>query len=457
MLSPTLGLLIYLFLIMLLLYFEPTDEGAIAPALWLPTIWFLIVASRLPSQWFSLSSTLSIAAYEDGSPLDRIIYLLLILLGICTLVARRIQLPEIIKRNSVLTIFLFYALVSTAWSDYPFITFKRWIRDIGLYLMVMVVLSDVCPVNAISTVLRRVTYIVIPLSVALIKYFPGIGVSYDPFFGLPYYQGAALSKNMLGIICLISGLFYFWDMLWRWPDRKNNRTRKILLVDTLMTTMTLWLMYISESATSKGCLAIGYFIILVFNSKWARANQLRLLRGIITCLFAFVFLYYLFDLQTLAAQFFDRDPTMTGRTGIWDAVIVSQKNPLLGAGYQSFWIGERILEVQRRLDSWFPFNQAHNGYIEIYLNLGIIGLTLLAAFMLASCRTLWRQFQHSPHMASLGLSVWLITLIHNITEAGYFINFIWSALLLFVMVVPPIKSTTSQEQIKVGARKVFKK
>src|SRR4030095_6055089 len=100
--------------------------------------------------------------------------------------------------------------------------FKRWFRDIGLYVMMLVVLSDRRPLVALSLVIRRFSYLLLFWSLILVKYYPYIGISYESWSGAPQYLGATTSKNMLGVVSLISGLFYFWDTLAWWPERKTR-------------------------------------------------------------------------------------------------------------------------------------------------------------------------------------------------------------------------------------------
>ena len=69
-----------------------------------------------------------------------------------------------------------------------------------------------------------------------------------------------------------------------------------------------------------------------------------------------------------------RDPTLTDRTKIWHLLLSMHTNPLLGTGYESFWLGPRLVKIWQRFG---PINEAHNGYLEVYLNLGLIGLFLL--------------------------------------------------------------------------------
>ena len=78
------------------------------------------------------------------------------------------------SRNLALMAFLSFALVSVCWSDFPFVALKRWFRDLGSYLVILVVLSDPRPLEAVRTVLRRLSYLLIPLSILLNKYYSPI-------------------------------------------------------------------------------------------------------------------------------------------------------------------------------------------------------------------------------------------------------------------------------------------
>ena len=71
--------------------------------------------------------------------------------------------------------FLSFALLSVIWSDSPFVTFKRWFRDLGNYLMILSPCHGSFPLEALRAVLRRLCFLLIPLSVVLVKYYPAIG------------------------------------------------------------------------------------------------------------------------------------------------------------------------------------------------------------------------------------------------------------------------------------------
>jgi exopolysaccharide production protein ExoQ len=204
---PSLALLLWLVLLLALFRFDPAKAPKVSPALWIPTIWLFFMASRDPTQWLSgglADPTLSEAqALEQGDPVNRAISLGLLLLGVLVLASRSFRWGNFFARNKALTAYLVFALISVVWSDFPFPAFKKWFRDLGTYVMVMAVLSDPRPMEAFSVLLRRLGYLLIPLSVVLIKYFPGIARQYDPWTGFATYCGATTTKNMLGELCLV--------------------------------------------------------------------------------------------------------------------------------------------------------------------------------------------------------------------------------------------------------------
>ncbi len=113
-------------------------------------------------------------------------------------------------------------------------------------------------------------------------------------------------------------------------------------------------------------------------------------------------------------------------------------------------------ETRERIWSVYPWKplEAHNGYIEIYLNLGMVGIALLAIVIVNGYRTViaaWRQ--HSP-IASLCLAFFLVGLVYNFTEAAYFrmMTPVWIFFLFAITRVPELSGsnvrTSEQEWIQ---------
>src|SRR2546426_6753399 len=213
---PSIALLLCSILLLWVFRYDPAKDERVSLALWVPLIWMVLLGSRSASQWLGPTTPISVTtALEEGNALDHGIYLVLIILALGILVARALNWRAVFASNSALILFLLFTLLSVTWSDFPLASFRRWIRELGNYLMVLVVLSDSRPLEAIETLLRRFLYLLIPISVVLIKYFREVGVGYSVWTGAAEFVGVTTSKNMLGVLCLISGLFFFWDTLRR--------------------------------------------------------------------------------------------------------------------------------------------------------------------------------------------------------------------------------------------------
>jgi len=427
------ALSIWAILLLALLRLDPARESKTSWALWVPVIWAFIAGSRLASQWIEGQVMMAAQEAEEGNPLDRTIFLLLILLAIGVLASRSFQWSDFVARNLALSGLLLFALVSILWSDYTFVAFKRWFRDIGNYMVILVVMTDPHPLEAFRTVFRRLFYLLIPLSILLIKYYPDIGRQYNFWTGAGYNVGAATSKNMLGVACLVSGLFFFWDTVARWADSKESRTKRIIIVNLTFMTMTLWLLHAAESATSSVCLALGCLVIAAAHSSTFKQSPRFLTALIPTGFCLYLILAFGLGLNGVFAGAVGRNPTLTDRTQIWAILLSIHTNPFIGTGYESFWLGPRLAQVWRT----FQINEAHNGYLQVYLNLGLIGLCLLLAFLIASYRTIGKRLRPFSSLGSFTLAIWTILLFYNMTEATFPGGVLWLALLPGALALAP--------------------
>src|SRR5207244_3770107 len=117
-----LALCICVFFILWLFARDRKRRVAVSASLWIVVIWCAILGSRPVSLWFGLGKSLETTDdYVDGSPLDRNIFLLLILAGLFVLSRRRVKWQKIISNNNWILLFYLYIGISVLWSDYPFV------------------------------------------------------------------------------------------------------------------------------------------------------------------------------------------------------------------------------------------------------------------------------------------------------------------------------------------------
>src|SRR5271166_3348895 len=170
-LPPVVALWLTFGFIFFLFWRESREKSNVSKAIWIPLIWLLITGSKSVSQWLTLGSY-AIASPEDGTPLDAAVFFVLIVAGYNVLRRRGVDLSTFARNNRWLTAFIVYCLISIVWSEFPLIAFKRWIKVLGHPIMVLVVLTDPEPVEAVKRLLKRIAYVLVPLSICFIKYFP---------------------------------------------------------------------------------------------------------------------------------------------------------------------------------------------------------------------------------------------------------------------------------------------
>ena len=121
-----------------------------------------------------------------------------------------------------------------------------------------------------------------------------------------------------------------------------------------------------------------------------------------------------------------KDATLTGRTGIWSAVLESiAKRPLLGYGYQAFWLGLEGESYRVILAVSWVLAQAQSGFLDIVLEMGLVGLTLVLLVFGFAFRDavvcLFRCRDHARLRAvEWYLAVVLLTFIYNLDESFLF-------------------------------------
>ena len=96
-----------------------------------------------------------------------------------------------------IALFYSYCAISILWSEDPFVAFKHWFKGIGDIVMVLIILTDEVPSGALRQVFKRIGYVLIPLSVLFLNYFPELGRVYTTG-GASEYTGMANQKNSLG-------------------------------------------------------------------------------------------------------------------------------------------------------------------------------------------------------------------------------------------------------------------
>ena len=431
--SAQLALLICGVFIAGLFFLDRDNSVRTSKALWLPVMWLWLVGSRPVSSWFG-GDNYTLAAAAEGSPMDAAIYQALILAGIIVLLRRKTKTNALLKANAPILIYFLYCLMSTAWSPFHEPSFKRWIKAVGDLVMALVVVTDPQPIAALRRIFSRVGFILWPLSIVLIRW-TDIGRIYDPSGG-PMNTGVTTNKNTLGLILYVISIGAVWNVRALLIDKKApNRTRRLIAQGALLA-FGIVLLQMAHSTTSIFCFVVGAGLMLATNLRVIRKRP----NGVHVLCFGMLLLGaagMLFGGGEVASSM-GKTSDFSGRAPIWAAAIASADNPLIGTGFESFWNanGHKVARILWYYYSGFVdnLNSAHDGYLQIYLDLGWVGLSLLSIIIITGYKRSVKAFHRNRELGGLILAYIVTCLFYNITEAGFrILTPTWIFLLLSVL------------------------
>lgn len=404
-------------------------------ALWLPVAWLWIAGSRPVSAWWEIGGggPASLAGTLDGSPLDAAVFGALMGAGIIVLFLRRKQTVTLLKKNGTLLTYLLYCLISVTWSPVPEPAFKRWTKAVGDLLMVLVIVTDSQPVAALRRLFSRIGFILFPASIFLIRY-TDMGRGYTPD-GAPMNTGVTMNKNSLGVIVFLVSLGALWNVRALLIDKEApNRGRRLLAQATLLT-FGIVLLQMAHCATAVVCFVLGTGLMLATSLDFIRKRPGRV-RGLCLMVVLVGALGMFFGGDSAFSNALGRGDGLSGRTRIWAASIAAAGNPIIGTGFESFW-NTNVEKVASGLQDYWEIHDlvsAHNGYIEVYLDLGLVGLCLIALILMSGYRHASKAFQHDPEFGSLMLAYVTTATFYSITEVGFrLLTPSWIFLLLAVV------------------------
>lgn len=410
---PKLLLLASLVLSWWLIKRDVARREGISGAIWIPTIWMAIIGSRPVSMWVGFgggSSTM------DGSPLDGLIFFILIAAAYIVLSRRGLNWSVVIAENWPIFLFYGFLLVSVLWANSSFVSSKRWIKEFGNIAVLLVILTEVRPQQALRAVFVRCAYLWLPLSLVFIRYFPSLGRYYSTHGGEGEITGVTTQKNSFGVLLIVCGLMLLWDWLeFRKANRfsKAKRPEKWIYLGFLV--LTAYLMHLSNSATSLVCLIVGAAIILSTRLPLFRRRPHLLGAAALAFFLAFWVLDQAVGVRENVVEGLGRNMTFTNRTDIWREFLDLHTDPVLGVGFMSLRDDERY---QSKLPDWAQHASAHNGYLEEYLGGGWVGIFFLAVMLFGVGFRINSALGRDGDYGAVRLAIFFTFLIGNFSESN---------------------------------------
>ena len=301
--------------------------------------------------------------------------------------------------------YLAFAGASVLWAFRPELSFIRFVQQ------VMIVTSIVLPamLAARTTDMFRGLFLCFAFASILNVFFVPGNLPSDVML-LGGYPGYFPGKNYLGELSAIACLLALHEMLY--PGLRRALGILVVVIATS-------LLFLSNSKTALGLALVVPLLakLTLMIGKVMRTSPAIVLLSIPLC-YAVLSGVSGFNLNRLSYILYG-DPTLSGRTIIWDfARSEIERRPLLGWGYQSFWLVGPDAPSIVEAPGWIKnMPNAHNGYYDTMLEMGYIGLALLIIFIMATLHAIGRVAERDLARAWLALSLALFIILYNFLES----------------------------------------
>lgn len=285
--------------------------------------------------------------------------------------SKRISLE--ITKNYWFWIFLVWVSISFIWSSAPEVTVRQVVALLGttlfsIYLINFLDLDEFIQLIAMSLFIINIfCYLIIIL-------IPDIGIMH---LVSNEWRGIFTHKNILGRTEALSIINFSYLLL-------TSRKGKMIWFFGLLSSVGLLI-----GSQSISGIVISIFIVIIIFIFYILQNPSRL---IWLAYFGLLLIAVFFIIPnplsrtlrnplTIPTQILDsvnKDTTLTGRTLIWEySLYKASEKPLLGYGYGAFWLGSNGPSADIWIGISTIIDHSHNGFIEIFLELGGIGLLLI--------------------------------------------------------------------------------
>lgn len=362
----------------------------------------------------------------DGSILDRIVVFSLFGLALSVIWMARDVALRTLARNAGLIIIVGFCLASIAWSQYPALTLRRSVLFLLLTAISFAIAVGATDLRRLHTQLFATLAAIIVLNILATIALPGDAITPIGVKGI-YTQ-----KNVAGIVALITMIV---GATWLIGAGKRH-----VLLALVALVAAFGFLVVTKSRTSMNLALLGVAMVafVALAEKFgAKFIMMAGLVGAVVLAAALVWLaLYDFEFSAAIAALIG-DTSYSGREELWAfARHDAEKRFWLGYGYGAYWdvglANDPLLRAEA--GSWLAsvdtgvINQAHHGYIELWLHVGLPMTVFATVFvvqraLIGGARALFCKGRRESRIFLGGLAALLLLfLLHNLTEASLFMR-----------------------------------
>jgi O-antigen ligase len=306
------------------------------------------------------------------------------------------------------------AALSILWSPLPSATFRATV-SLALTVFFAAYLASRFDIRTAALLLFVSVIIAVALSALIVVIRPDFALHTGPsHIGKP--RGLFPHKNIMArtvVVGAMSGMLLVFD--------EFQQRRWWLIPIAVGEVILVAVVWITGSRTAQIALVFSLVVTLGFLLLRSRSSNLSLVGGVVIGAIGLIVTGLLFSGSIVSiADLLGRQETLLARTDIWLAALgLLGRRIWLGNGFSSFWVHESATRQTVSTALGWEIYHAHNGYIDIVLGVGVIGLVLFFSHLIRTSIRSARLTQRGRETATLILIMLLALIVmENTTESS---------------------------------------
>lgn len=314
---------------------------------------------------------------------------------------------DLCRKDRVFAALAVWILLSCLWSQFPMVSLE-WAPVAVLNIVFAFYLYRRFSPSQQVRLLLLFGWICLVLSIVLSAFFPQYGIDNSGVTGA--WRGMYPHKNM----CSMTTVFLLLGALYAPATTFLSKAFRVVYV-----CLSVFLIIMTQSATGKITLALLLAYFIATRLATALHSKDRTTVFVLGSMIALSILGLGISYAKQILLFLGKDPTLTGRTEIWLAIIPSiAKRPILGYGIKAFWRGYEGESANVSFAAHWAVTSAHNAFLEVWLALGAVGVVLVVYSLLRAIGDAFVCLRSgkSPYLAWYACIIFL-TIITSADEA----------------------------------------
>jgi len=322
-----------------------------------------------------------------------------------------------------------------------------WLRSDGLIMVGLIALIVALPTNEVISVLRNFVRVTLLVTVFAVATDPLARTHIDPLGQAPElsgWHGFFVHKNVMAaflLIALATVLEFDKNVVTRWAS--------------LLAIAVLFAGSSSTTGTSAALVILAVRLWLNVNRRLNSRSSLAWAAS--TAALVVVAGLAIGASLTAIVTAAGKDLTFTGRTDIWTASWHAiERYPVLGHGVGGLFTSPPTIETAQVLrEIGFPAGHPHSGVLDVAVQLGFVGVAVVALLVVSIFRGSFKTLRRSPAIATWALCIISSIVVVSVGESSFLGSSIAIMAMLRILTMREALKAPDGVDMSANARQLF--